>query len=380
MESPLKKSTLAKSLPLLVASLATAFSFEALAESKNVLMVLSSYGEKDAQGELVKPGYEFDEMSKSYLVFKAAGSKVTFTSPTGGELITDNYDKEKPYNKTFLADEKAVEKLKKTLPIDKINPANYDAVYVVGGKGPMYDLAKDQELKQIIKAVYQQQGIVAAVCHGPAALLDVKLDNGDYLIANKRISAFTNLEEGAFTKKWQLPFSLEDDLIAQGASFVKDGLMLNQVSIDGRLITGQNPFSTADSAVAVVEKLGLPTDNLPSFKDDNTIKLVEQFYFDSAAAKQEYIANKASYSPMLLAMFGFYQGKYAQTEVQRNVALKLLELTQAEINHPMIDAAIAKAYIAKNNTKKALVLLKESQQKFPENENISALLAQVTNS
>lgn len=374
------KSTFIKTLPVIVASLTSFFSTNAIAEPQNVLMILSSYGEKNEKGELTKPGYEFDEMTKSYLVFKAAGINVTFASPSGGMLVTDKFDKEKPYNHAFLSDSSAIKKLNHTLRIADIEPQKYHAVYVIGGKGPMYDLAKDQDVKQIIKAIYQQNGIVAAVCHGPAALLDIKLDNGSLLVADKRISAFTNLEEVAFTKKWQLPFSLEDDLIAQGAQFVKDGLMLNQVSIDGQLITGQNPFSTADSAVAVVQKLGRPIDNLPRFTDDNTIKLAERFYLDSHAAKQDFTTNKQHYNPMLLAMLGLYQSKYANTEVQRNVALSMMELTQLEVNHPMLHIAMANTYMEKNDFHKARAVLKQSLEKFPENEQVKALLQEVSNS
>ncbi|SET85762.1 type 1 glutamine amidotransferase domain-containing protein [Thalassotalea agarivorans] len=374
------KTKFQKNLAITLFTLICSLGNSAQADNKNILMVLSSYGEKNEQGELIKPGYEFDEMSKSYLVFKSAGTNVTFASPSGGELITDNFDTEKPYNKQFLTDQQAVTLLKQTKSLSTINPNMYDAIYVVGGKGPMYDLAKDQKLKQLIKSIYEQNGIVAAVCHGPAALLDIKLSNGEYLLAGKRISAFTNLEEQAFTKKWQLPFSLEDQIKAQGAQLIKDGLMLNQVSIDGRLVTGQNPFSTADSAIAVVEKLGLATDNLPQFKDDNTIKLVEQFYVDSQAAKQTFETSKQDYSPMLLAMFGVYQSKYANTEAERNVALMLMELTSKDIDHPMLYTAIAQTYLDQNNPQQAINVLKHSKTKFPENEQINILLDEATKS
>ena len=371
-----------KLLPICTAILLSSLSVNAIAESakKNILMVLSSYGEKNEQGELIKPGYEFDEMSKSYLVFKAAGTKVTFASPKGGALITDNFDENKPYNKEFLADEEAAKQLANTNVLSEVDTQDYDAVYVVGGKGPMYDLATNQDVKRVIKQVYQQNGIVAAVCHGPAALLDVKLDDGSYLVNNKRISAFTNVEETAFTKKWQLPFSLEDNLKAQGANLIKDGLMLNQVSIDGQIVTGQNPFSTADSAIAVVQKLGLSTTGLPTFKDDNTIKLVEKFYQDRVLATKEYQANKQGYSPMLLAMSGLYQSKYATTEIERNVALALMELTQSDVNHPMLDAAIAQTHIDKSDLNKALTVLRQSQARFPDNEKIQSLLAEISKS
>ena len=343
-------------------------------DQPNILMVLSSYGEKNADGELVKPGYEFDEMSKSYLVFKAAGANVTFASPSGGKLIADKYDANKAYNQAFLADDKAVQLLSTSIKLNHVNTKNYDAVYVVGGKGPMFDLATNDDVKQVIKAVYQDNGVVGAVCHGPAALLDIKLNNGTYLVAGKRISGFTNQEETAFTKKWQLPFYLEDKLIEQGANYRKDGLMLNQVSIDGRIITGQNPFSTADAAKAMVAELGLATDKLPEFKDDRTIKLAEQFFADRTSALQEFKQNQAQYDTMLLGMLGLYQSKFATSQAELDVAILLMETTQQAINHPMLDTAIAKAYLNKNELAKATKVLKTSQQKHPDNETIIAML------
>ncbi|WP_285763946.1 type 1 glutamine amidotransferase domain-containing protein [Biformimicrobium ophioploci] len=343
-----------------------------------VLMVLSSYGEQDAEGKLVKPGYEFDEMSKSYLVFAASGAQVTFASPNGGKLVTDKYDASKPYNEKFLANQDAVAALESTRKLSDIRSADYDAVYVVGGKGPMFDLAKDQNVKRIIQEVYEDDGIVGAVCHGPAALLDVKLGDGSHLVDGKRISAFTNEEESVFTKAWTMPFQLEDKLVEQGAVFRQDGLMLNQVSIDGRVITGQNPFSTADTARAVVKALGLENDGSLEFRDDRTIMLVERFFADRVAAMQDFTAHMDRYDPMLLAMFGVYQARYANTQAELDVALTLMQATQETIKHPMLDVAIAKGFLAKNDSRQARVVLTASNQKFPENEEISGLLESLT--
>lgn len=343
-------------------------------DGPSVLMVLSSYGEKNTDGDLVKPGFEFDEMSKSYLVFDASGVSVTFASPKGGALITDNYDPKKSYNQAFLADEEAVKALSDTRKLSEIDPSKYDAVYVVGGKGPMFDLATDQHVKTVIRGVYENDGIVGAVCHGPAALLDVKLSDGRFLTEGKRISAFTNEEEDAFTKAWTLPFKLEDQLIAQGAEFRQDGLMLNQISIDGRIITGQNPFSTADSARAVVRKLGLDVDETIRFKDDETVELIEAFFTDKEGAEAEFSANTSAYDPMLLGMFGLYQAKYAQTQAQRDVAINLMLQTQDIINHPKLDAAIATAYLDNADLTSAKALLRSSVEKFPDNETLAAML------
>ena len=375
----MKYSILTLVLPITLSFSATkGIAEDQIQEPQQILMVLSSYGEKDADGKLTKPGYEFDEMSKSYLVFDAAGAEVTFASPKGGKPIADKFDKRKPYNQKFLADTTAVKLLSASVKLSDVNAQAFDAVYVVGGKGPMFDLATNKDVKTIIKQVYENKGVVGAVCHGPAALLDVKLSNGNYLIADKRISAFTNQEEKAFTKKWQLPFMLADELAAQGASYQQDGLMLNQVSVDKRLVTGQNPFSTADAAKALVAELGLPVPKHIDFKDDRTIKLAEAFFADRALATLAYKNNTDQYDTMLLAMMGLYQAKHATRQIELDVGLALMELTQAKVNHPMLDTAIAKAYLDKSDTHTAMKRLQTSKNKFPDNEQIANLLLELS--
>ncbi|MFD2166106.1 type 1 glutamine amidotransferase domain-containing protein [Thalassotalea euphylliae] len=347
-------------------------------QAPNILMVLSSYGEKSDDGEVIKPGFEFDEMSKSYLVFDQAGANVTFASPKGGKLIADKYDPQKRYNQAFLKDEEAVKALDTTIRLKDIDANLYDAVYVVGGKGPMYDLANDVDVKRIIAAIYEDDGVVGAVCHGPAALLDVQLSDGQYLIADKRVSGFTNQEETAFTKKWKLPFSLEDKIKAQGAHYQRDGLMLNQVSIDDRIVTAQNPFSTADAAKALVQELGLSVDGIEDFKDDRTVKLAEMYFADRQLAAKEFANNTEQYDTVLLAMLGVYQSKFANTQVELDVAIAIMEQTQSAVNHPMLDTSIAKAYTNKNQTAKAVNVLQKSQKKFPDNEAIASMLAELS--
>lgn len=370
MTTPIKQTLLASLLGLSSLNLMAD-------EQKHILMVLSSYGETDAQGELIKPGYEFDEMSKSYLVFKAAGAKVTFASPKGGKVLADKYNKAKQYNAKFLDDKSAVAQLENTQKLATLNHQDFDAVYVVGGKGPMFDLATDNSVKQIIKQVYENDGVIGAVCHGPAALLDVKLSSGEYLLAGKRVSGFTNLEESAFTKKWQMPFSLANKLSEQGALYQQDSLMFNQVSFDGNLLTGQNPFSTTDTAIAVAKKLGLTLEKNIEFKDDRTIKLAEQFVADKTAALATYNASKQDYDSMLLAMLGVYLGKHAQSQMERDAALTLLKVTSSDINHPAIELAIAKTLLADNDFNTAKNHLSAAQKKFPENPEIATLLTNV---
>ena len=221
-------------------------------QQKRVLMVVSGYGENQGQD---KPGYEFDEFSKAYAVFKANNIAVDIASPKGGAVVADKYDPEKSYNVSVLADKAIMAKLDNTLKTSALKASDYDGVFVVGGKGAMFDLPKDTALQGLIADIYQQQGVVAAVCHGPAALIDVKLSDGSYLVADKAVNGFTNAEEKLFGKKWlnDYEFLLEDKLIERGAKFQSSNIMLPHLATDERLITGQNPTSTVDVAVALVK-------------------------------------------------------------------------------------------------------------------------------
>ena len=224
------------------------------ADSKKVVMVVSGYGQDHGK---TTPGYEFDEFAKAYIVFSDNGIEIDVASPQGGQVVADKYDPSKPYNAKVLSNTKAMNKLNNTLATNELNPKDYDAIFIVGGKGAMFDLPNDNALKTTIADIYQRNGTVAAVCHGPAALVDVKLDDGSYLIANKVINSFTNKEEKLFSKKWisKFEFLLEDKLIERGAQFESSDLMLSHVSVDERLITGQNPASSELVAEKLLESL-----------------------------------------------------------------------------------------------------------------------------
>ena len=188
----MKQNLLLKMKWLLAVLLSTIAINSMAAETKKVIMVVSGYGQK--QGE-EKPGYEVDEFAKAYLVFKHNGVDVYVASPLGGTVEADNYDPNKPYNAQVLADSVAMQKLENTLSVGALEASDYNGIFVVGGKGAMFDLPKDEKLQAMIANIYEEQGVVAAVCHGPAALVDVKLSNGENLIAGKTVNGFTNKEE-----------------------------------------------------------------------------------------------------------------------------------------------------------------------------------------
>ncbi|CAH9063962.1 hypothetical protein PSECIP111951_03144 [Pseudoalteromonas holothuriae] len=348
-------------------------------DNPNVVMVLSSHGQLSADGELSQPGYEFDELAKAYRVFKANGLDVTFASPAGGKPVADKYDSQKPYNQAFLQDTHAVTALNTTYKISAIDAQNVDAVFVVGGKGPMFDLYKHSPLQTLIANVYQQQGVISAVCHGPAALVNVKLSNGQYLVANKRVNGFTNQEEIAFGKKWRphFDFLLEDKLKDRGAQFEHAGMMLSHVEKDGNLITGQNPFSTAQTATEVVKALGIKPVDLTPNKDDKTMALVKKVMAGDNQAVLSYQQHAQDYDVMLMAMSGVYQLKHAQDEKVVSGAVVLLELTQKQVNHPMLDLSLAQGYIQQDKPHQAKALVEGVIKSHPDNQQAQVLLKSI---
>jgi putative intracellular protease/amidase len=330
-------------LLILVTLSITALPVYATSNTKKVLMVVSGNGHSEKEGE-EKPGYEFDEFSKAYSVFKDNGIAVDIASPSGGQVEADKYDPSKSYNAKVLIDEAIMAKLNNTLATSSINAKAYDAVFVVGGKGAMFDLPNDMALQNVIADIYQQQGSVAAVCHGPAALVNVKLKDGSYLIANKAINGFTNQEEKLFGQKWinDFDFMLEDKLAERGAHFQSSEIMLSHVAIDGRLITGQNPTSTVDVATALVKSLGLTPVKVEMEIEDKTMAVVAKFIAGDKSAIATLANNPAQYHTPLVGMYGFYFLKIADTTLDFEQALALMVVAQKAINNPMLDIQIAK--------------------------------------
>jgi putative intracellular protease/amidase len=354
------KKTLKNTL-LIIGTLITITSqVYAASDSKKVLMVVSGNGQNEKEGE-EKPGYEFDEFSKAYSVFKNNGIVVDIASPKGGQVEADKYNPEKPYNAIVLADKAIMAELNNTLATSTINAKDYDAVFVVGGKGAMFDLPKDLALQNVIAQIYQQQGVVAAVCHGPAALVNVKLKDGSYLVANKAINSFTNQEEKLFGQKWinDFEFMLEDKLAERGAHFQSSKIMLSHVAIDGRLITGQNPTSTVDVATALVKSLGLTPVKSEIEIEDKTMAVVSKFIDGDKSALDLLVNKQDQYYIPLVGMYGFYFLKIADTTLDFEQALALMKVAQKAINSPNLDMKIAETQVKLGQTANAKATLNQ---------------------
>ena len=137
----------------------------------------------------------------------------------------------------------------------EVKPEEYSAIYYAGGHGTMWDFPDNIELAKIASKIYENNGIVSAVCHGPVGFVIIKLSNGKYLVDGKKINSFTNEEEVAIGLEKIVPFMLETKLIERGAKFEKSGLWQKHVTTDQRVITGQNPQSAQGVGEAILVEL-----------------------------------------------------------------------------------------------------------------------------
>jgi len=220
---------------------------------KKILFVVTSHDKKGDTGE--STGYYLGEVSHPWEVLHRAGYDIDFVSPKGGTPPVDGFDLKDPVNKEFWENKEYKNKIDHSLKPSEVKPSDYSAIFYAGGHGAMWDLADNTELASIASKIYENRGIVAGVCHGPAGLVNIKLKDGKYLVDGKKINAFTNEEESEVKLTNVVPFLLEDQLKARGAKFEKSGLWQTHVVTDQRVITGQNPQSAKAVGEAILKEL-----------------------------------------------------------------------------------------------------------------------------
>jgi putative intracellular protease/amidase len=180
---------------------------------------------------------------------------VDLVSVAGGRPPLDGVDLDDSAQQAFVADPEMAAKLDHTLDASQVSPAGYSAIFYAGGHGTMWDFPSDPELARLAQGIYEAGGVVAAVCHGPAALVDLRLSNGRRLIDGKQLSAFTNDEEEAVGLSDVVPFLLQTRLEDGGAKHTGAPNFQPWIVVDERLVTGQNPASASGVARAVVALL-----------------------------------------------------------------------------------------------------------------------------
>lgn len=366
-------------LPLLLVGQSKPIAQHSTPAAKKVLIVVSSYGKNEGK---LRPGFEFDEYSQAYLIFKANGLEIDVASPKGGPAEADKFNRTKLYNKELLEDKVAMAKLQHTIPTVKVNPALYSAIYVVGGKGAMFDLPYDPSLQELISAVYKKpDGVISAVCHGPAAFVNVQLEDGSYLIANRKITGFCNEEEEKFGKTWkaEFPFLLEDKLKARGAQYERNAAMLPQLTRDGKLITGQNPFSTTVLAEELVRAVGIEPVSRTLYLDERSINLVDKYLKGSTSwAEGELKKNHGAYDLELIAVYGYYgliKGDGSKEGITS--ALGIIELVKPWVSNENLEYEMARGYLKLENKEKAKSILQQVVAKTPSFKEAKTLLEEI---
>jgi len=223
-----------------------------------ILMILTSQA---TMGDNPRPtGVWFEELSTPYYAFTDAGAHVDIASVKGGVIPVDPHsiqagEGNPPSVNRFQQDKTAMGKLMQSMSINGVVVDGYDAIFLPGGHGTMWDLPQSAELAALLSKAWGQGKVLGAVCHGPAGLVQVKDETGQPLVAGRHLAGFTNTEEDAAGLSHVVPFLLESRLRGLGAIYQRGPDFQPYAVRDGRLVTGQNPASSELAARLTLEAI-----------------------------------------------------------------------------------------------------------------------------
>jgi putative intracellular protease/amidase len=222
-----------------------------------ILIVLTSHDELGATGK--KTGFWLEEFAAPYYVLRDAGAELTLASPKGGQPPLDPKS-DLPENQSdlthrFRGDSNAQAELARTKRLADVSATDFDAVFYPGGHGPMWDMPDNPTSIALLEAFVSAGKPIGAVCHAPVALTNVRDASGGYLVNGKRVTGFSNEEEIAVQLDKVVPFLLEDRLKERGGIFRQGPVWLPHIEVDGLVVTGQNPASSAPAAEALLKLL-----------------------------------------------------------------------------------------------------------------------------
>ncbi len=220
--------------------------------AKKILFVVSS-ADKIGPNDR-KTGNFLPEVAHPYETFVRNNYEVDIVSLKGGAAPVDGIDKRDDDMNIAFLDGEGLKKMNSTSKLQDIDTADYDALFVPGGLGPMADMPENEVLQQTIARMYERGAVVGAVCHGPVALLNARLSDGTSLVNNKKVTSFSNEEEENYAKA-DVPFLLETALKEKGALYTSAEPWQKHVITDGILVTGQNPASAAGVAEEMIKLL-----------------------------------------------------------------------------------------------------------------------------
>lgn len=222
-----------------------------MSDTQRILFVLTNHAELGDTGD--PTGFFLSEAAHPYQVLRDAGFEIDFVSPEGGSVPIDpsSHDLDDEANAAFLdAEEDA---LQDTFAPIGVDPNDYVAIYFAGGHGTMWDFPEHEGLTNLTSSIYNQGGVVGAVCHGPAGLVNVMLPDNTYLVDGKQMTCFSDEEERSAELDDVVPFLLESKLKERGAHVETAEPFQKKVVTDGRLVTGQNPASATGVGQALAD-------------------------------------------------------------------------------------------------------------------------------
>ena len=338
--------------------------------AKKVALLISGYG-NETQGKI---SYDLEELAQTYLLLHNHNLELDIVTPKGGEVVVKTNKDNLAYIQKFKG--LALHKLQNTNSAKQAIQQNYDALFIVGGDGAMFDLPFDPDTQTFINQFIEKHSPIAAVCHGPAALVNLKSPDGDYFVAGKKVNSFTQIEEQAFNAELldKFPFSLEEKLIERGATFVKNTAMMPYISVDGTLITAQNPMSVAKAAEALLLKLGISPKQRAPFKDEATFELITQAKLNGAAVIAiELAKDKTRYDLNYLGLYAFFAYKLAQTQDQKRQELNLKAEIAKIFKHPKLSESLINAYLEQQLIEEAEQAYQVFKVDFPSDKSIASI-------
>jgi putative intracellular protease/amidase len=224
-----------------------------------ILIVLTSHSQLGTTNE--KTGFWIEEFAAPYYIFKEAGAEIILASPQGGQPPidpkSDTHENQTEATIRYKKDHDLLDLMANTIKLENISSDDFDAIFYPGGHGSLWDLNADKNSIELLEEFWDAKKPIATVCHAPSVLLNVKDEDGNFIVKGKKVTGFSNTEEIAVKLDKIVPFSLEDELKNIGGIYSKKEDWASYVVKDGLLITGQNPASSvavANELLAILKK------------------------------------------------------------------------------------------------------------------------------
>jgi putative intracellular protease/amidase len=239
---------------------------------KRILMVASNPAVSKQTGWPI--GFWWGELSHAYWEFAESGYQIDIVSPDGGDLEADawsdprddsGYSADDLISLGFLNSPEHAALLQKTKSLADVaadvTSGSYDAVFLVGGQGPMYTFLDDDRIHDVLRTFYESGKVTAVVCHATCVLLKTRLSTGELLVNGKTWTGFANTEEDyadAYVGQRIQPFRIEVEAKKlPDTNFVVDSRFKSHAVRDGLLVTGQQQYSATPAARLVIEAIGV---------------------------------------------------------------------------------------------------------------------------